>query len=83
MSAGVAAARSSPLSVRHSEQIRQDRAQPLADRPTALEAQAGWRRSKETSAKARPGRREPLSAITAGSVSLVAMLIPGPVITSG
>ena len=29
------------------------------------------------------GRREPLSAITAGSVSLVVMLIPGPVITSG
>ena len=83
MSAGVAAARSSPFSVRHSEHIRQDRAQPLAGRPTALEAQAGRRRSKETSAKARPGRRKSLSAVTAGSVSLVAMLIPGPVITSG
>jgi len=56
MSAGVAAARSSPFSVRQSEQIQQDRAQPLADRPTALEAQAGWRRSKETSAKV--GRAE-------------------------
>jgi len=76
MSAGVTAARSSSFSVRHSEQVQHDRAQPLADRAAALEAQAGWRRSKETSAKGRPGRREPLSAITAGSVSLVVMLSP-------
>jgi hypothetical protein len=39
--------------------------------------------ARETGAKAQPGRREPLSAITAGCVSLVAMLISGPVISSG
>jgi len=83
MSAGVAVARSSPFSVRHSEQIRQDRAQPLAGRPAALEAQAGWRRSKETSAKARPGRREALSAITAGFRVPGGHAHPCPVITSG
>ena len=39
--------------------------------------------SEETGARARPGRKgEPLSAITAGWVSFVAMLIPGPVIAS-
>jgi hypothetical protein len=49
----------------------------LAAWSAALEV-AGWRGSKETGANARSGRREPLSAITAGCVSLVA-----PVITSG
>ncbi len=53
----------------------------LADRAQPWRRQASWRGSKETGAKA--GQREPLSAITAGCVSLVAMLIPGPVITSG
>jgi hypothetical protein len=39
--------------------------------------------SEETGARARPGLEgEPLSAITAGCVSFVAMLIPGPVIAS-
>jgi hypothetical protein len=37
--------------------------------------------SEETGARARPGRKgEPLSAITAGCVFFVAMLILGPVI---
>ena len=82
VSAGVAAARSGPFSVRHSEQIQQGCARPCSPAgPPPWRRQAGWRGSKETGAKA--GQREPLSAITAGCVSLVAMLIPGPVITSG
>ena len=59
-----------------------DRAGPVSITPRSS-LMARWSRTAETSAKARPGRREPLSAITAGCVSLVAMLIPGPVITSG
>ena len=55
----------------------------LAGRAQPWRRQASLRESKETGAKAQPGRREPLSAITAGCVSLVAMLISGPVITSG
>ena len=55
----------------------------LAGLAAAPRWQAGWRVSEKTAAKATPGGREPLSAITAGCVSLAAMLIPGPVITSG
>jgi hypothetical protein len=39
---------------------------------------------EETGARVRPGPDGgPLSAVTAGSVSFVAMLIPGPVIAPG
>ncbi len=83
MSAGLAAARSSPFSVRHSEQIQQGGARPCSPAgPPALEAAGGLAREH---GDRRQGRAEgnPLSAITAGCVSLVAVLIFGPVTTSG
>ena len=82
-SAGVASARSSPFSARHSEQIQQDcaRSCPPAG-PQPRRWQAGWRVSEETGTSAGP-EGELLSAITAGCVSVVAMLILGPVITPG
>ena len=83
-SASGASSRSGPLSVRHTEQIQQGCARPCSPAgPPPWRRQASCRGNKETGAKAQPGRREPLSAMTAGCVSLVAMLISGPVITSG
>jgi hypothetical protein len=80
VSAGVAAARSSSLSMRHSEQVQQGCARSC---PPAGSQPGRGQVSEETGARARPGRKgEPLSAITAGCVSFVAMLIPGPVIAS-
>ena len=80
VSAGVAAARSSSLSMRHSEQIQQGCARSC---PPAGSQPGRGQVSEETGARARPGRKgEPLSAITAGCVSFAAMLIPGPVIAS-
>ena len=66
--------------MRHSEQIQQGCARSC---PPAGSQPGSWQVSKETGARARPGRKgEPLSAITAGCVSFVAMLIPGAVIAS-
>jgi len=80
VSAGVAAARSSSLSMRHSEQFQQGCARSC---PPAGSQPGRGQVSEETGARARPGRKgEPLSAITAGCVSFAAMLIPGPVIAS-
>ena len=80
VSAGVAAARSSSLSMCHSEQIQQGCARSC---PPAGSQPGRGQVSEETGARARPGRKgEPLSAITAGCVSFAAMLIPGPVIAS-
>ena len=53
VSAGVATARSSPFSVRHSEQIQQGCARPCSPAgPQSWRRQASWRGSKETGAKA-------------------------------
>ena len=85
MSAGVAAARSSPFSVRHREQAEQGCARPCSPAgPPPWRWQAGWRVSEETGAKAKPGGRgTAVSHHRRVCVSLAAMLIPGPVITSG
>ena len=55
----------------------------LTGRAAALEVAGGLAREQGDRRQGQAGRREPMSAITAGCVSLVAMLIPGPVITSG
>jgi hypothetical protein len=73
VSASVATARSGPFSARRSEQVQQGLGTAVpAGRSMAREV-AGRRVSQETGARGRAGMG---AAITAGRVSLVAMLIP-------